>query len=97
MPPLQVLRSWNAEQDLQAIWSYIAKFSAAAADRQLRRIDRKIRVVATNPEVGERQPRLSDAMRRTLCGKYAIFYELEGDAIRVERIIHTARRWEDLV
>jgi toxin ParE1/3/4 len=97
MAPLRVQRSWNAEQDLQAIWAYIAQFSAAAADRQLRRFDDKIRTLAAHPELGERQPRLGDTMRRTHCGKYAIFYEVDADTIRVHRVIHTARRWEDLV
>jgi plasmid stabilization system protein ParE len=97
MGALPIVRTWNADQDLHAIWSLIAKDSRSAADGLIRRLDRKFEQLARMPTLGERQPQLGDLMRREIVGKYLIFYEAHDDSVIISRVLHSARRWEDLV
>lgn len=90
-----VIRSWNADQDLLAIWRHIAGHSPAAADRMLRRFDRAISQLGAHPDLGERQPRVGDEVRRIIVGRYLVFYEVREDSIFVIRILHSARDWEN--
>jgi toxin ParE1/3/4 len=97
MDALDVVRTWNAEHDLYAIWSYIAKDNRSAADGLIRRFDAKFEQLSYMPELGERQPRLGDFMRRVIVGKYLVFYEVRDAKIVIARVVHSARRWENLV
>jgi plasmid stabilization system protein ParE len=49
------------------------------------------------PTLGERQPRFGELMRRVSVGKYLIFYEAHPDSVIIARVVHAARRWEDLI
>jgi toxin ParE1/3/4 len=97
MAALPVVRTWNAEQDLYAIWSHVAKDNRTAADSLIRRLDRKFEQLSRLPELGERQPQLGDLIRRVVVGKYLVFYETRDDKLVILRVLHSARRWEDLV
>jgi toxin ParE1/3/4 len=68
-----------------------------AADALIRRFDRKFQQLAKLPGLGEHQPQLGDFVRRVAVGKYLIFYEARTDAIEIVRVIHSARRWEELL
>lgn len=92
-----IVRTWNAVQDLNAIWLHIAKDNRSAADNLMRRLDRKFDQLSQLPQLGERQPKISDLMRRVIVGKYLIFYEHRDEKIVIERVIHSARRWENLL
>jgi toxin ParE1/3/4 len=49
----RIVRTTLARADLRDIWLYVAQDSIDAADRFLDRIDRTIRMLAENPEIGE--------------------------------------------
>ena len=92
-----IIRSSRANEDLIEIWTYIGQRDVAAADRMLRRIDERIAQLKQHPELGERVPRLQGDLRRITIGNYVAFYQLLDDAVWVVRILHTSRRWEDLI
>ena len=91
----RIIRSKPARADLRDIWLYIAQDNMDAADRFLDRPDRAIRTLAESPKIGERQDNVKDGLRRIVVGNYLVFYESIKEGIRVVRVLHGARRWED--
>lgn len=91
----RIVRSRPARADLRDIWLYIAQDSIEAADRFLDRLNQTVRTIAGSPDIGERQDHLRPGLRRFVVGNYLIFYEPIEDGIRVVRVLHGARRWED--
>lgn len=91
----RILRSIFARADLRDAWLYVAQDNINAADRLLERIDRTIRLIAENPAIGEPQNDLKQGLRRFVVGNYLIFYEPISEGIRVVRVLHGARRWEE--
>jgi toxin ParE1/3/4 len=95
---LPIIRSAHSEEDMIAIWRYIAGEGAnpSAADRQLMLIDRRIELLSINPHLGEAQPRFGERVRRLIVGNYLVYYDLLPDAIHVLRIYHASRNIEQL-
>jgi len=91
----RILRSKLARGDLRDAWLYVAQDNISAADRLLERIDRTIRLIAESPAIGEPQNDLKQGLRRFVVGNYLIFYEPISEGIRVVRVLHGARRWEE--
>lgn len=94
----EILRTARAKSDLAGIWNHIAADNPGAADRLIGEIDQMLERLKMSPDLGIRQ----DAIRRGLrCKpvrrKYLIFYESAGDDLIVLRILHGARRHEDLL
>lgn len=90
-----IVRSKPARDDLRDIWLYIAQESVDAADRLLDRIDRTVQMLAESPALGQSQDHIRQGLRRFVVGNYLVFYEPIGGGIRVVRVLHGARRWED--
>lgn len=91
----RIIRSKLARADLRDIWLYIALDNMGAADRFLDRLDQTVRMLAANPEIGQPQDHLRQGLRRFVVGNYLIFYQPIRDGIRVVRVLHGARRWEN--
>lgn len=85
--------SLPARGDLQAIWSYIARDSVAAADRMLDRFESKFAIVARQPLIGSACPELGADLRSVVEGKYVIFYRVlvDDSLVEIVRVIHGAR------
>lgn len=93
----RIIRTRQARSDVLDIWEYIAADNTAAADKLLLRLDEVVRLLAEQPELGSRQDKYRVGLRCMPVGNYLIFYDQVPDAIRVLRILHGARRWEDLI
>jgi toxin ParE1/3/4 len=91
----RIVRTTLARADLRDIWLYIAQDNIEAADRLLDRIDRTAQILANSPGLGEPQDDLKPGLRRFVVGNYLVFYDPLPDGIRVIRVLHGARRWED--
>jgi toxin ParE1/3/4 len=94
---MRLRRSAIAEQDLLAIWDYIAQDSPDAADRLWQRLTDRFQSLLKNPLIGETQDRFRTGLRSVIEGNYIIFYEPRPDEILVYRVLHAARKWEDLL
>ena len=92
---VRISRSKPARADLREIWLYVAQDSIEAADRLLDRLDRTIRMLARNPAIGQREDDLREGLRRFVVGNYLVFYEPVPGGIRVVRVLHGARCWQD--
>lgn len=90
----RITRSKLARADLRDIWLYIAQDNVAAADRVLDRLDRTVGMLAENRLLGQQQDQLGEGLRRFVAGNYLIFYQPLEDGIRVVRVLHAARRWD---
>lgn len=86
-----------AEQDLLGIWEHIAEANPAAADRVLQQFHGRFQQLLQFPLSGESQEGFRPGLRSIVEGSYVIFYEPCPGEILIYRVLHGARRWEDLV
>lgn len=85
----------EAEQQIEAVFSYISQESPEHALQWALAIKRAIERLAdfptSNPVVFDARTAGTD-VRRALYGVYSIFYTIEGDDILVLAVRHVARR-----
>ncbi len=86
-----------AEQDLLAILDDIAQDNLGAAERFGQRLNDRFQSLIKNPLIGESQDRFRPGLRSIVEGSYVIFYEPRPDEIVIYRVLHGARKWEDLL
>jgi len=85
-----------AEADVLDIWSYIAQDNCEAADRMVDRFTEAYEFLARNPTAGERMDQYRPGLRAWTVGRYVVYFCDTGAGIEVDRILHSARRHEDL-
>lgn len=93
----KVVRSADFRNDVAAIALLIATDNPLAAERWIAGLDRLIKLIAANPGMGEAVDHLRPGLRRSTYGRYVIFYKPRPDDILLYRILHGARRIEDLL
>lgn len=91
-----IIRSAEAIFDLADIACYIAQDNATAAERWLDSVDRLLQLLAENPEMGEAVDHLKSGLRRYTHARYLLYYRIQADGILLYRVLHGARRIEDL-
>lgn len=94
---LRIERTRQAREDVLDIWNYIAADSIEAADALVRRLDEVIRLLCEHPRLGTPQDKYRHGLRCMSVGNYLIFYDEIPGVLRVLRVLHGARHWEDLV
>jgi toxin ParE1/3/4 len=94
----RVLRTTQALEDLDAIWTYIAQHSADAADRLIDRLYDRFVLLAAYPDSGERQSQLADGhYRRIVEGNYVVYYLPDDAGVTIVRVLHGAREEQGLL
>ena len=93
----RITRTDRAKYDVLAITEYIAARNPSAAERWVEELDRILHVIARQPEMGERVDHLSPDVRRHSLGNYLLFYAKIDGGIELRRILHGARKIEDLL
>ena len=89
MPTLTLTN--RAQDDLIAIWVYVARDNPAAADRLLDALDERMGALATHPLLGPARPDIAPDLRYLVADNYLILYRLLGDEVEVVRVLHGAR------
>jgi toxin ParE1/3/4 len=92
----RVVRTASASADALEIAEYIAADKPSASKRWLEKLDNALNTLARNPLMGEDVSQLSPNMRRLTFGKYLIFYRPIKGGIELLRVLHGARKIEDL-
>lgn len=87
----EIIKLARAADDLAEIWDYIADDSEAQADLFVDTIDRKLQLLAEQPNLGRSRPELAENMRSFPIGRYVIFYVVMPFCIQVVRVLHGAR------
>jgi toxin ParE1/3/4 len=94
---MRIIRSPRAEEDLQKILLHIA--SQASSERALAwldRLDAFLVRLSRAPGMGTARDELLPGGRSVAFGNYLVFYRLGPSRLEIVRVIHGARRWEDL-
>lgn len=90
MTPIRI--SADAENDLDAIWLYIANDNPVNADRFLDRLVTTLTTtLSTAPLAGRARDEFGLGLRSFPIESYIAFYRVNKDAVKIVRIIHAAR------
>lgn len=87
----RIVLSPLARTDLLEIWAYIGADSPEAADRVIRDIETKFRMLAERPAAGRARPDLSRDARSFPAGRYVVIYRVIGDAVQILRVVSGRR------
>lgn len=76
-----------ARSDLVEILHFIAKDKPTAALSWIERLEARCLLIAENPEIGELQPHLGEAVRANVLGRYVIFHRQANNRVEILRVI----------
>jgi toxin ParE1/3/4 len=93
----QIKRTSLALNDAIETWTFIAKENEAAADKVIDQIDDRIKSLSFMPFSGVAMPFIRPEVRRTVVGRYSVYYRPIENGIEVLRILHERREHDDLV
>ena len=91
-----IKRTVQADEDLIAIWMYIAQDNPTAADKLLNQIEKKFHLLASNPYLGPARKDIAEDCRYSPVGSYLILYRIILNGIEVVRVIQGSRRLDTL-
>jgi len=87
----------QADRDIEEIANYISLDNPPAAWRWIDNALEKCRKIGDMPRMGVARPEIRPGLRTMPFGSYMIVYrEIDGGA-EIVRVLHGARRWEDLL
>ena len=87
----RLLRTEQAQQDLEGILDYLDTQSTEAADRFADKFDRTCALYSDHPQMGTSAEAYATDLRHFTVWNYAIFYRPIAEGIELIRIIHGAR------
>jgi toxin ParE1/3/4 len=88
--------SSQAAQDLEDIWSYVAKNNPRAADNLFDKLRERFAKLAKFPQMGQGREDLALSLRSFPIGNYLIFYRTLDEGIEIARIIHGSQDIEQI-
>jgi len=88
---LRILKSPEAENDLDEIWLYIAQDNPYYADKLLDEIEETSRKLARFPNMGRNRDELHLGLQSFPVGMYLIFYMPISGGINIIRVLHGMR------
>jgi toxin ParE1/3/4 len=86
-----------AEGDMEQTVGYIAAENPAAARKWLVEMRRRFDGLAEVPGMGAPRPEVRPGLRMHPVGRYLILYVHDDETLEIVRVLHAARRWEDLI
>ncbi|MFQ8433747.1 type II toxin-antitoxin system RelE/ParE family toxin [Amaricoccus sp. W119] len=86
-----------AEADIESIALYIAADDFDAALRWVADIERRCALLGDMPGMGVARPDVRPGLRLLPAGSYLILYQRTGEDAEIVRVLHGARRWQDLL
>ena len=81
----------KSRQDLLDIGDYIAKDSLAKARSFVAKLMDQCQRIGTAPLAYPGREDLAPGLRMAPMGRYAVFFRVLGDMVRIERVLHGAR------
>lgn len=91
-----VIFSSFAESDIEDIFNYVAEFNVDSAQKFIKALMQKFKLLAENPQLGRSQSNLIFNLRGFPYKNYMIFYFPIEDGVEIYRVLHGARNIEDL-
>lgn len=87
----------QAKLDLGEMWLFVEKRSRRGARRLLDELHARFSDLADSPGLGPACEQFGADWRKSIVGKYVIFYRPVAEGIEVLRILHGARNIEALL
>jgi toxin ParE1/3/4 len=87
----QILRTEQAQQDLESILDHLDSQSIETGDRFAERFDQTCELHATHPQLGASAEEYAPNLRLFTVWNYTVFYRPIDGGIELIRIIHGAR------
>lgn len=87
----------EAESDIEAIASYISEDSPAAARRWFEDIFPPCQKPGDMPKMGVARPEVRPDVRTFPHGNYLVVYREIDGGVDIVRILHGARKWQELL
>lgn len=94
---LVIQYSFEAGDDLTAIWDHIASDHIAAADRVLDAIETSCDRLRDCPHMGVSREDLRSGFRMLVVTGYVVLYRLLEDRIQIVRVVHGSRDLDALL
>jgi toxin ParE1/3/4 len=94
---MKVRFSQLAKDDLKAAARYIAADNQKAARLWAESVRAKCAKLADNPRMGISKSDAGPDVRMMVIGNYVVFYETTPPEVKILRVLHGARQWEDLL
>lgn len=91
-----LFKTAQAEEDLIAIWLYIAKDNMTAADKLLAKFENVFEILIEQPEFGVARPDIAPELRYFPVGKYLIFYRIIAEGIEIVRAVQGSQLLTEL-
>ena len=89
--PMRLVLSRRAAADLEEIGDYIAQDNPLRATTFVEELASHCERLTRYPDIGTARPELGEGLRVMPHGRYLIFYRPRDGALRIERILHSAR------
>ncbi|MEX0867545.1 MAG: type II toxin-antitoxin system RelE/ParE family toxin [Pirellulales bacterium] len=83
--------STKARADLRGYSGYISQRNPDAAEKWTAKIEKKCRLVARYPDLGDPCPEYGEGVRSTYVGSYVIYFRRAGEVLEIVRIIRGDR------
>ena len=87
----EVTWSQQANDDLQAIWLWIARDSVGAAEAFLDRTIERISILERFPEAGPIRDEIGAGARALVCERWLVLYRVTAHGVQIVRIVDGAR------
>jgi len=87
----------KAVADIESIGDYIAADNPARAASFIEELIEVCRRIADQPQAFQRRDDLARGLRQAVHGRYLILFTSGKEGVVIERVLHGARRLEDLI
>lgn len=87
----QVKISAAAEEELQAIWDYVAQHNLTAAQQLIKEFGHKFNMLRDHPLSGRARDDLLVNLRCLVHKNYLIFYLPLDDGVEIYHVLHTSQ------
>ena len=88
---MRVIFSPLAVNDIEEIGDYIFNKSPRAARKVTSELRARCRSLSENPRRGVNRPEIETGLRSIPLGNFVIFYVIDKETVRIQRILHGAR------
>jgi toxin ParE1/3/4 len=85
-----------AASDIKEIFEYVAEDNPKAAEKLVKELLQKIRLLAENPQIGKSRDEIIIDLHSFPIKNYIIFYVPIEDGIEIYRVLHGSRNIEEL-
>jgi toxin ParE1/3/4 len=94
---MKLIFSPASERDLEEIGDYIARDNPERAISFLNELQELCNRISEMPSAFPKRDDIEPGLKMGVHGNYLILFHTERDTVRIERIVHGARRLQDLI